>query len=53
MPTYWIVDADAQSVEVWTVDDRFPKVCSEIVEWRPAGADDPLVVALADLFRPL
>lgn len=53
IPTYWIVDADAQSVEVWTVKDRFPKVCTEAVEWEPVGAGEPLVVDLANLFRPL
>ncbi len=53
IPTYWIVDADAQSVEVWTVEDRFPKVCTETVEWKPIDAGEPLVVDLAELFRPL
>jgi len=53
IPTYWIVDADAQSVEVWTVEDRFPTVCTETVEWKPIDAGEPLVVDLADLFRPL
>ncbi|MCH7715675.1 MAG: Uma2 family endonuclease [Gemmatimonadetes bacterium] len=53
IPTYWIVDPDAQSVEVWTVEDRFPTVCTETVEWKPGGAGEPLVVDLADLFRPL
>jgi len=51
--TYWVVDADQRAVEVWTPKAAFPIVERERVEWTPAGAREPLVVQLPDLFRPL
>ncbi len=48
--TYWIVDADAHSVEVWTPDAQFPRVEHERLVWAPIGAGHPLVIALATLF---
>ncbi len=53
VPTYWMVDADAHEVEVWTPEVRFPTVEHERVVWRPAGATIPCVIELAELFRPL
>jgi Uma2 family endonuclease len=53
IPAYWIVDADARSVEVWTPDVRFPAVETERLTWQPAQATNPLVIELAELFRPL
>jgi Uma2 family endonuclease len=53
IPTYWIVDPDARCVEVWTPDAAFPSVEHERVRWTPEGAGEPLVVELADLFRPI
>jgi Uma2 family endonuclease len=51
--TYWVVDADARVVEVWTPAMTFPFVAREQVRWDPAGAEGPLVIRLEDLFRPL
>lgn len=51
--THWVVDADARLVEVWTPDLMFPSAERERVVWRPAGAGQPLVVRLEELFRPL
>jgi Uma2 family endonuclease len=52
-PLYWIVDGDAQTVEVWTPEVAFPQVEREELEWRPVGAGREFVLALDDLFRPV
>ena len=53
IPLYWIVDADEHRVEVWRPELQFPEMESERVTWHPAGGPAPLVVELAELFRPL
>lgn len=53
VPLYWIVDADARAVEVWTPDALFPATVQDAVAWRPAGAIRPLRIELAELFRPI
>lgn len=51
IPLYWLVDADAQSVEVWTPDVLFPATEQETIVWHPAGAVEPLAIRLAERFR--
>ena len=53
IPAYWVVNADDRSVEVWTPEDEFPRVEQRRVEWRVPGGEEPFVVELEDLFRPL
>jgi Uma2 family endonuclease len=53
VPVYWIVDGEAQSVEVWTPELDFPAVERERLVWHPAEATEPFVVQLPELFRPL
>jgi len=53
VPLYWVVDADEQRVEVWTPGAEFPGVERERIVWRPAGADQPFTLELAELFRPV
>jgi Uma2 family endonuclease len=53
IPLYWLVDADAQVVEVWTPDATFPSFERERLVWHPAGADEPLVISCAALFAPV
>lgn len=53
IPAYWVVDADNRLVEVWTPDVQFPAVEAERVSWQPAHGTNPLVIELAELFRPL
>ncbi len=48
--TYWIIDADAGVVEVWTPDAQFPVIEHERLSWHPTGATSPLVIDLAALF---
>jgi Uma2 family endonuclease len=53
IPLYWMVDPDAQAVEVWTPGAIFPAVEKERVVWRPEGAAEPCEVSLRELFEPL
>jgi len=53
VPLYWLVDADARQVEVSTPDALFPTTESEEIRWHAAGAAEPLVIALAELFAPV
>ena len=53
IPTYWIVDADAHLVEVWTPDDALPHVEHERATWVPTGAVEPFVLSLSELFQPV
>jgi Uma2 family endonuclease len=53
IPAYWVVDADARAVEVWTPDVRFPSVERERVVWTPDVNINPFVLELTHLFRPL
>jgi Uma2 family endonuclease len=53
IPTYWIVDPDARTIEVWTPNTTLPAVEHESVTWRPEGAHESLVVEIAELFRPI
>ena len=49
--TYWVVNADAGTVEVWTPEAAFPVVETEWVTWRPVGAGEGLEIELEELFR--
>jgi Uma2 family endonuclease len=51
--TYWVVDPDERTVEVWTPADTLPAIERERVTWSPAGASEPLTLELAELFRPI
>jgi len=35
---------------VWTPDLEFPRIERERLAWHPEGADEPLVLELAELF---
>jgi len=52
IPEYWIIDGEERTIRIVRPghDDT---TASESVTWHPAGADTPLVIALADVFGPL
>lgn len=47
---YWIVDIDSRMVERWRPADERPEVITEMLEWRPAGCTEALVIDLPLLF---
>ena len=53
VPLYWLVDGDAQHVEVWTPDADQPTIDTEQLVWFPAGASGGFTLTLAELFRPV
>ena len=48
--TYWVVDADAGAVEVWTPEARNAVIETTVLRWHPRGASTPLEIPLAELF---
>lgn len=51
--TYWVVDPNERVVECWTPTSVEPVIERQRVMWHPVGASQPLVVDLAELFRPI
>lgn len=48
--TYWIVDLDAQLVEVWTPEAASPVIITDELVWQPSEAVAPLRIALTEIF---
>jgi Uma2 family endonuclease len=47
---YWIVDVDSRVVERWLPGALHPEVLRDELRWHPAGAAEPLAIALPPLF---
>lgn len=50
VPEYWIVDVDTRAVERWRANDLRAELLADRIEWRPEGAEEPLVIDLAEYF---
>lgn len=50
VPTCWIVDADARTVEIWAPDADTAVVDRTTLRWEPAGASTPFELPLVELF---
>jgi Uma2 family endonuclease len=53
IPTYWAVDPDNASVEIWTPDAIMPTRERQTLPWQPAGVAEPLTIELGELFRAI
>jgi len=51
--TYWIVDPDAQVVEVWRPQDERPAIVTDMLRWRVTPEAPELAIDLARLFAGL
>jgi Uma2 family endonuclease len=51
--TSWIVDPDAQLVEIWRPADERPEVVADVLRWRVAPDADELAIELVELFGGL
>lgn len=50
VPTYWIIDGDAEVFEVWQPDDERPELVDDRVTWHPANAPEPFELDVRELF---
>lgn len=53
VPCYWMLDIEGRAVESWTPESRLPTVERERLVWHPAGANEPLVIALEAIYPPV
>jgi Uma2 family endonuclease len=53
VPVYWIVDPDAQAIEVWTPEAAFPTIQKATVVWAPDEAGEILEIDVPELFLPI
>ena len=51
VPDYWIVDADARTIEHWTLGQTVPHVHTRTLAWRPVSAHEPLEIDVVQYFR--
>lgn len=52
VPTYWVVDDEAQLVEVWHSADERPAIVTDALRWSFRDAEIALTISLAELFAP-
>jgi Uma2 family endonuclease len=50
IPTYWIIDTDARSVEVCSPASRATTVVTDVLQWKPPGDAPILELPLASIF---
>jgi Uma2 family endonuclease len=51
VPAYWIVDLDAQIVEVWTPKADRPLIVDTVLTWCPVKSVPPLELSVEGYFR--
>jgi Uma2 family endonuclease len=51
--TYWIVDIEAELVEVWHPEDQRPQIVTDVLRWRASEAAPELTIGLGALFGGL
>ncbi len=51
--TYWIVDPEAQVVEVWHPDDERPEIVPDVLRWQVSDDAPELQIDLGELFKDL
>lgn len=51
--TYWVVDPDAQLVEVWRPGDERPEIVTDRLTWKVAPDAQELIIALDEVFAGL
>jgi Uma2 family endonuclease len=50
---YWIVDIDAESIDVWTPDAAAPRVVRDTLMWQPVPDRAALAIDVVAVFRDL
>lgn len=51
--TYWVVDPNAQLIEIWRPGDERPEIVTDTLPWRVAEDASELAIRLEELFAKL
>jgi Uma2 family endonuclease len=50
VPDYWIIDGDAEALEIWHPEDERPALVDGTLVWHPVGAPEPFELDVRALF---
>ena len=52
VPEYWIIDGDAQALEIWHPTEERPALIDDRLVWAPSGAIEAFELELREFFAP-
>ena len=52
IPTYWVVDASARHVLVWTSERDEPVTMTDVLRWQPSDSHPPLEIPVESILPP-
>ncbi len=50
VPEYWVVDGNAEAIEVWRPDDERAMLIDDVLTWHPTGGSEPFTLNLKAFF---
>jgi Uma2 family endonuclease len=50
VPTYWVIDGDAEAFEVWRPGDERPALVDDRLVWRPSETSEPFELDVREFF---
>jgi len=50
VPEYWVVDGNAEAIEVWRPADERAMLIDDVLTWRPTGCDTPFILDVRAFF---
>ena len=50
VPEYWVVDGEAEAVEIWRPGDERAALIDDTLTWHPAGAEIPFELDVRHFF---
>ena len=50
VPTYWIIDGDAEAFEAWRPDDERPALIDDTLMWQPTGGAEAFRLDVREFF---
>ncbi|HKV50998.1 MAG TPA: Uma2 family endonuclease, partial [Gemmatimonadaceae bacterium] len=50
VPEYWVIDGNAEAIEVWRPGDARAMLVDDVLTWRPAGSSEPFSLNVKAFF---
>lgn len=49
-PEYWVIDGNAEAIEVWRPGDARAMLVDDVLTWQPAGSSEPFSLNVKAFF---